>query len=41
MESGPEHPDAVTLAEWAQGSLTKEDEQVKDYFVKQFQKKNY
>ena len=35
VEEGPSHPDSQTLQQWADGDLTFDDKQVRDYYIKQ------
>mmetsp|Transcript_33068 Transcript_33068/g.50728 ORF Transcript_33068/g.50728 Transcript_33068/m.50728 type:complete len:99 (-) Transcript_33068:22-318(-) len=39
LQDGPESFDSKTLSSWAEGDLTFEDKQVRDYYIKQLQKR--
>lgn len=41
MESGIDHPDTKTITEIAEGTLSPDDERMKNYLIKQYQKKRY
>ena len=39
LEVGTEHPDFQVLDEYAQGNLTFDDKQVRDYYIQQLQRR--
>ena len=39
QEDGPDNKDSKTLASWAAGDLEADDKQVRDYYIKQLQKR--
>lgn len=41
MERGADHPDAQALREYAEGQITKDDQRIRDYYIKQYQRKIY
>ena len=41
LESGLDHPDSKTITEVAIGALKSDDEKMRNYLIKQYQKKKY
>lgn len=41
MESGAEDPDAQIITEIAKGNVAQDDERMRNYLIRQYQKKRY